>query len=609
MNWDPTPSKTGVGRRSFLAAGAAGATLATSGCVGHVRNVVGKAVSGQLSLSIATIPADADRQSVQIARRLEANLQQVGIDVSIDMRSPSELLKAVLIERDFDLYVGHHPAGYDPDFLYEMLHSSFAAEAGWQNPFGFTNMVFDTLLEDQRRAEGEQRKRLVQSVLTALAKSKPFDPICLPDEYRVASTDRFDGWSEADLTTRHGYLEPEPADGVDELLALKTDSRPTSNLNPLSATMRERDTIIPLLFDSVATVHEGEVQQWLAEDITWTNVEPADSEQGPVLTATVTLREGCRFHADERLASEDEQLSDEDRRLTAEDVAFTYRFLEDTSLGRAPTPSPAPRYQSHVSAVDRVTVDSEYELTFSMNASRPVAKRALTVPILPKRFWRELVDERAADGEFTAPQGRWIAATGDHVPPIGSGPFQFESRTEEDQLVLTRFDDHFTLREDVELPGPPVDELRFEIDPSSASAVRRIGDGNADVTASMLDADVLDEIPDMSDIETLSHPSRTFYHIGFNVRNAPFSNTHFRHAVTQLIPKQAIVDDIFYGHATPTATPVLDEWVPERLAWDGEDPVTPFLGSSGRLNVEAAKAAFETAGFRYDDNGRLLGGY
>ncbi|MFA9415356.1 ABC transporter substrate-binding protein [Natrinema sp. HArc-T2] len=595
MNWDPTPSETGISRRSFLAAGAAGAALTTSGCTDYVRNAVGKAVNGQLSLSIATVPADADRQGIQIARRLETALQQAGIDVSIDMRSPSELLKAVLIEHDFDLYVGHHPAGYDPDFLYEMLHSSFATEAGWQNPFGFTNMVFDTLLEDQRRAKGEQRKRLVQSVLRSLAESKPFEPICRPDEYRVASTDRFDGWDEANLTTRHGYLEPESTGDGNELLALKTDARPTSNLNPLSATMRERDTMIDLLYDSLGTVHEGEVQPWLAKDnITWAEANPTD-EQGPTLTATVSLHEDCRFHDGER--------------LTAEDVAFTYRFLEDTSLGRAPTPSPAPRYQSHIDVVDRITVDGEYELTFSMNGNRVVGKRALTVPILPKHFWRELVDQRAADGEFTAPQGRWIAATGDHIPPIGSGPFQFESRTEDDQLVLTQFDDHFTLRDDIELPSPSVEELRFDIAPNSETTIRQVVDGNADLTASALDANTLDAVPESTDIEQLHHPSRTFYHVGFNVRNAPFSNTHFRRAVTQLIPKQAIVDEVFYGHATPTATPVTDEWVPDRLTWDGEDPVTPFLGSNGELNVAAAKAAFETAGFRYDDNGRLLGGY
>jgi len=125
----------------------------------------------------------------------------------------------------------------------------------------------------------------------------------------------------------------------------------------------------------------------------------------------------------------------------------------------------------------------------------------------------------------------------------------------------------------------------------------------------MLSAYTLDAIPDTPDVEQLKSTSRTFYHIGFNVRNAPFSNTHFRRAVSQLIDKEAIVEDVFYGHATPVATPVTDEWIPESLEWNGEDPVLRFLGSDGELNVEAAKATFESAGFRYDDNGRLLGGY
>jgi len=122
----------------------------------------------------------------------------------------------------------------------------------------------------------------------------------------------------------------------------------------------------------------------------------------------------------------------------------------------------------------------------------------------------------------------------------------------------------------------------------------------------MLSAYTLDAIPDTPDVEQLKSTSRTFYHIGFNVRNAPFSNTHFRRAVSQLIDKEAIVEDVFYGHATPVATPVTDEWIPESLEWNGEDPVLRFLGSDGELNVEAAKATFESAGFRYDDNGRLL---
>lgn len=599
MNWTPSPADDGVSRRSFLAACATGGTVATSGCIDRVQSVVNTVDDEQVSLSIMTMPADSDRQNIRIARRLEANLERVGIDVSLDMRSRSELLEAVLIEHEFDCYVGLHPADYDPDFLYEALHSTFAGEAGWQNPFGFANIYFDTLLEKQRRVDGEKRKERIETVLKGLAREKPFEPICIPDEYHVAGPDRFTGWEDGHLATRHGYLGLEPAEGVDELRALVTSSRMTENLNPLSATLRKRGTTIDLLYDSLGTEHDGEIQPWLAQSWEWTD-EPADSDtdsQGEesMLTATVSLREDCEFHDGEP--------------VTADDVAFTYRFLEDTSLGRASVKSPAPRYQGHVDLIDDVTIEDEYQLTITVVGGRETGERALTVPILPEHVWREQVDQRATDGEFTASQGRWDVVNTNEVSPIGSGPFRLDNRTEEESLVLARYRNHFTRRDDVELPEATVDELRFTVDPGSVSSIRRVEDGDADVTASMLSAHSLPAIPDSSDIRRLQYPSRMFYHLGFNVRNAPCSNPHFRRAVAQLLDKEAIVADVFHENASPVATPVTGEWVPQALEWDGEDPETPFVGSDGTLNVDAAKAAFERAGFRYDDNGRLLGGY
>ncbi|WP_254763414.1 ABC transporter substrate-binding protein [Natrinema marinum] len=598
MNWNLSPPSDGVSRRSFLAAGAAGATVATSGCIDSVRSVVDQSGYNQLSLSITTVPADADRQNVRIARRLEQRLEQVGIDVTLDMRSRSELLETVLINQDFDLYVGLHPADYDPDFLYEALHSTYASEAGWQNPFGFTNMAFDTRLEAQRRTDGTERIDHVQSVLRGLAQAKPFEPICLPDETRVADADRFDGWSDGDLATRHGYLGLEPADGVDQLRALLTSGRTTMNLNPLSATFRKQGTTIDLLYDSLGSERDGTVEPWLAESWEWANKPTDEKTSGDATakrTATVTLREDCRFH--------------DGTPVTADDVAFTYRFLRDTSLGRAHVPSPSPQYRGHVGIVDGIDVEDDRRLSITVTSNREVGERVFTVPILPEHVWRKRVDQHAATGDFTAPQGRWSVVTSNNVPPVGSGPYRFETRTEDESLVLRRFEDHFTLREDVSLPGPTVDELRFSVDPGSVSSIDRVADGDADLTASVLGAHSLGTIPDSSAIERLESPSRMFYHIGFNVRNAPFSNSHFRRAITQLLDKEAIVEDVFYGNATPTATPVTGEWVPSSLEWNGEDPVTPFVGSDGELNVEAAKSAFETAGFRYDDNGRLLGGY
>lgn len=611
MNWTPTPPDDGVSRRSFLAAGATGAAITTSGCINRVRSVVDQNGDDQLSLSITTVPADSDRQNIRIARRLEANLKKVGIDVSLDMRSQSELLKSVLLDHDFDIYVGLHPASYDPDFLYEALYSRYADESGWQNPFGYSAIYFDTLLENQRHADGDERRRHVQSLLTGLAQEKPFEPICHPDEVRVASTDQFDGWTDrqAVLASRHGYLGLESTDETDQLHALVTDGRLTRNLNPLSATFRERDTIIDLLYDSLLTEHEGSLHPWLAESVTFADAS-ADSdgkgdngdEDDPSLTATVTLREGCQFHDGEP--------------VTAEDVAFTYRFIKDTSWTLARMPSPAPRYRSQADTIDEITVgDDEYQLTMSIAGGRAAAERALTVPILPKHVWSDRVNRHADDETFTPKQGQWSAVTTSNIPPVGSGPFEFDSRSEDEHLTLQRFDEHFTLREDLTLADPIADmseptvaELRFEVDPGSPSAIGRVADGSADLTASTLDAYSLGAIPDSESVERLETRSQLFYHIGFNVRNEPFSNPHFRRAITQLLDKEAIAEEVFRGNATPAATPLTGEWVPDALEWDGEDPVTPFTGSDGVLNTDVAKLAFERAGFRHDDNGRLLGG-
>lgn len=660
MTRTPSSPVDGVSRRSVVASLGVGCSLSLSGCIDSARSVVDSDAGEQLSLSIVTVPADDDRASIRITRELESHLRSVGIDVSVAMRSRSAFLEAVLLEHEFDLYVGRHPAAADPDFLYEMLHSTYANDSGWQNPFGFTNMAFDEFLEAQREADGEQRVEHIESALQGLAQEKPFEPICFPDESRLARTDRIEGWTDDHRGTRLDYLGLEPAAGagstmdrsedggsdavnetdgitesdetngtpesdgtngttetteskrestntetVDELRALLTDARPTQNLNPLSATVRERATSIALLYDSLGTVIDGRLQPWLAESWEWADGDTA---------ATISLREDCQFHDGEP--------------LTADDVAFTYRFLSDTALEQGPAPSPAPRYCGPVSTVDEIRVLDDSRLKLSFAAGRAASRRAFTVPILPEHVWRDRVETRIerAD-EFTAPQGHWHVVTTENVPPIGSGPYQFANRSDRDHLTLERFGDHFTLREDVDYPGPSVERLRFEVDPGSESAARRVIDGDADVTASMLEPQTIDELPVPAEspssgdgpeqdpssetvgehLEHLTTPSRTFYHVGFNTRKAPLSNVHFRRAVARLLDKEWLVDSVFNGHAHPTASPIGEEWTPTALEWESADPdlVPPFLGTDGELDVEAARTVFEAAGFRYD-GGRLL---
>ena len=585
-------SSDGVSRRSFLTAGAVGAAGATSGCIDMVRSAAGPDGDSQLSLTITTVPADSDRACVRVVEHLESNLLAAGVDVSIDVRSPEEFLERVLLDHEFDVYVGTHPLESDPEFLYEALHSTFTHERGRQNPFGFTSIPFDSLLERQRRVGGDERAALVGEILSAVTQEKPFEPICVPDEYRVAAPGRFEGWERGHLDGRDGYLEVEPAEGVSELRALVTDSRSTRAANPLAATLREEDRAVQLVYDSLAIERDGEFEPWLASGWEWTDGEGDGTE---LRTATVDLREDCLFHDGEP--------------VTAGDVAFTYRFLADTLLGRRRVPVPAPRYRGRVSAVESVEAVDEHRLEITASTARSVAERALFVPILPEHRWRALVEERVGPPDATAPVDGWTPADIDNVPPVGSGPYRYDDHAERDHLTLTRYDDHFSLRPDVDRPAPSAETLRFEVDPGSVTSARRVSDGSADVTASHLAPGVVDDVADDPALERFESPPRRFYHLGFNVRSRPCSNTHFRRAVTSLLDKAWIAETVFEGHAKPAVTPLADEWVPEELAWDGADPATPFPGTDGELDVEAARALFEAADYRYDDEGRLLEGY
>jgi peptide/nickel transport system substrate-binding protein len=567
-------------RRAMLAA-AAGLTVSSSGCLRGVRDVVLPDNIKQLSISITTIPADSSRQDVRIARLLEDHFKAVGIDVSLDVRSDIDFHRTVLYDHDFDVCIGRYPAGTDPDFLYEALYSRYADESGWQNPFGYADRNLDTLLEEQRHVSGDERTTVVTEMLESIATEQPFVPICVPEEHRVVRTDRFDGWESGHLATRHGYLGLEPAADVDALRVSHSDARPTENLNPLAADYRRRGTITELLYDSLATQDgDGEIQPWLAESWNWNG-----------RTIDVFLREGCEFHDGEQ--------------VTAEDVAFSYRLLGDISLGTLEAASPAPRYRGQVAAVESVDVRTDHHVELTVDTNDPVAERALLVPTLPAHIWRERATQIVGSGEGSIAQGTTEAIVTNNVPPIGSGPFQFVSRTEGDRIVLERFENHFTRRTSVDLPEATVEDCTFNIDPGSVSAAQAVATDARDVTSLPLDANAIGGVEVSGGVDRIASAPQSFYFLGFNARRAPFNNYRFRRVIAGLIDKRWVSDEIFHGYARPIATPVTDEWVPKSLEWNGVDPETPFLGTDGEVDVAAAQAAFENAGFRYDSQGRL----
>ncbi|WP_207588558.1 ABC transporter substrate-binding protein [Halomontanus rarus] len=612
MDSHPGDTEGRIDRRTVLAGLAAGGMTATSGCVRQVRSVVNRDGAEQLSLTITTVPSDADRESIRIARILRDNLEAVGIDVTLDMLAIEEFYRETLVNHNFDCYVGPYHGDMDPEILYELLYSSFADEPGWQNPFGVTSLTFDDRLEKLHESPDEGRPEHVAAVLDVLADEHPFVPLCVPEELRVVRQDRFDGWNDYHLATRLGYLDVEPlavdgSDPPDELRGVVTDPRLTVNLNPLCVEYRNRGTYVDLLYDSLGTADSdsdrnedeswsGDIYPWLAESWEWEDGDDgAGSDTGDTTDVTVTLRPETSFHDGEA--------------LTADDVAFTYRFIEDTSLGEGPVAAPSPRYRGKAAAVESVEVLDDRTLVLSVETGRKAAKRAFTVPVLPKHIWSDRTDEADVFG-FARRPGATDAVVLDNVPPIGSGPYRFADSSERERLHLERFDDHFSLAVDG-LPEPTVERFTTRVAPRSASAIELVEDNDADVTVSPLESYAVEMVSETESVRLHRSPSQTFYHVGFNLRRAPFTNPYFRQVFARLLDKAHLVEEVFEGYARPVATPLADDetWVPEDRRWGGNgggDPSAPFIGSDGTVDVTRAREAFEEAGYRYDDRGSLL---
>ena len=574
----PASDRT-LSRRTLLAGTTAGALVTTSGCIREVRNIIRRSPDEQLSLSIATVPGDADSQAVDIATRLQAALEVAGIDAELDMLSREEFYREILINHEFDIFVGRHPGGIDPEFLYEALHSRFADEWGWQNPFGFTNITFDEGLDRQREQDGEERQRAVREVLRSVANEQPLTPICRPAEQRLASAERFDGWGRHHPEDRLAYLDLDPESGVSELRGVIVDARPTKNLNPLSAEYRNRSTFVDLIYDSLATYDGDSFVPWLAEEWEW--------EES---TASVQLREAY-WHDGES--------------VTADDVAFTYDLIADTSLGEDEVASPAPKYRGVTTAIEGVDVVTNRELRIDAVGGADAATVAFSVPVLPEHIWSDRSEAAELPGVDVA-EGTTEAVVTDNVPPIGSGPFEFVERSERSRLELARNEDHFAIGT-IDLPSPGIDRFVVDVAPNHAEAIEAITAGEADVTISSLDPQVVDEQLSSDEDHLLESPSRTVYCLGFNTRQAPLGNPYFRRNVASLLNKGYLADELFAGKATPVATPLTGDWVPDDLYWANSDPVVPFLGEDGDLDEAAVRNAFEEAGYRYDGEGRLLG--
>lgn len=578
-------------RRGFLATAAAGAS-GLGGCLGRFRTARSRELPDQLSLEILTLPGDADAVATQIGRQLAENLETVGIETDLQLYPEDELRRQVLIDQQYDLFVTSHPNLETPDALRPLLHSVFVQELGWQNPFGMTNISIDDLLEAQQSETGSQRRETVSELQREITRHQPFVPVAVPDAIQASRGDRFQGWEALTTDLARSFTQLERTDAsADTLELVSTDDRLVRNLNPIAIEYRNEGRIIDLLYDPLGRPVGDGVQPWAAAD--WDI-----STDGEGTTITATLRPDLTFH--------------DGTPLTAADVVFTLEFLADTSLGGLEIPVPAPRFRGRISAVDEVTADGDRTIEMGFpEASPETAVRTLTVPILPKHEWKtasQAVDVAGIDLSEAVTE----ALVMENLDPVGSGPLQFDSRIEDEELVLARNDDHLLQQAPEKLPaafagGLSFERMRIQIVRSDDAALGLLADGAVDATLSTLKPAVVPRVRREPGVTLSVEQSSALYLVGCNADRSPLGNPHFRRLVARLLDKAIIREEVFDGFARPASSPLTGtEWVPTDLQWQDGDPELPFFGTDGTVDSEAARAYLREAGFEFSDAGQLL---
>lgn len=595
----PAPRQPSITRRQALAAGAAGTLGATSGCIQRLRNILNRDAHDTASITIQTLPTDDDHLATQIANELADNLESVGIDTDVKYLPYVELYRNVLINGDYELFVARLPLENDPDVLRPLLGSIFAEEHGWQNPYNFTDLTIDEYTETQRTANTDQRVGAVYDIVEHLTREQPFITVGHLKAIRAVYSDEFTGWDQFDPHSPLTYLGLErtdsPGDAAETVtveLAV-TDARITRNFNPLSVEYRQFGTFIGLVYDPLVRHHDGELLEWLAADLEWSDGEVST-------TVEVTLRDDLEWHDEEP--------------LTPSDIAFTYEFLEDTSGGEADIAVPSPRFRGRSMLVEDAEILGDRTIVLEFGeTTQAVATRALTVPILPEHLWqdkRESVDISGIDSTAQVTE----ALVYDNVDePVGSGPLRVDGIATNEAVAMERFEEHFLNR----TPDPPhgdllgeglaFDELEIQTAPSDETAIEVLAGGNLDATTARVSPAVVPRIGEHSELSLFVQDTTKPYHVGYNTEVAPFSNPNFRRIVAQLVDKAYFVETVFDGYGTPASNPLDGTgWTPEDYRFVDEDPEVPFFGAEGDVDVDATRDAFRDRGFAFNEDGELI---
>jgi peptide/nickel transport system substrate-binding protein len=331
------------------------------------------------------------------------------------------------------------------------------------------------------------------------------------------------------------------------------------SLNPLNISDEATTNRLGLLYDGGSTTVQGPdgpafegrlLSDWQLSD--------------DARTVTYTIREGLEWGADYGQVTADDYLS------FVENIVYG-------DLGREQRPVGYTQTDSYVLGGDRFEIERLSDLEFRVTLPQPRAywltedplRTAYIVPADLIEKYRPL-QKREVEGE----QANVVTQIGAD-PAVAEagltgtlGPFEFESWTKGQKLVVSKNEDYYLADADVGggayEGAPQVAEYTYQVfdERSTAYSALRAGD----ITAVGVEARKVDEVGGADGVRTFESKfgSGVFYlNLNHRVNGwAPLRESReVRQAFSHLIDKSTIIDQIFEGHADPAET-FHPEWGP-----------------------------------------------
>ncbi|HEU0367620.1 MAG TPA: ABC transporter substrate-binding protein [Candidatus Acidoferrum sp.] len=172
--------------------------------------------------------------------------------------------------------------------------------------------------------------------------------------------------------------------------------------------------------------------------------------------------------------------------------------------------------------------------------------------------------------------------------PIGSGPFQFVSQSQDEDVRLIRNADYFN-------HAPSLESVHFRIVPDAVVRALELRKGSADLEMSSLSPDLIPVLIKQPTLALTQRPGTNFAYLGINLQDPLLASKEVRQALAFATDRAALIRYLLHGQAQ-VASGILP---PNH--WAYEPNVTQYS-----LDAARAEKLLDAAGFPRKENGVRL---